>query len=262
MKKIKSKFFIVNITALVLIVVIIVALFFLWQFKDEKTFLFEAEVREGGANLSMLKENEEGAEPVLFPEEKVEIPFEFSLDVSFTSQAPFSNWEQPYQDACEEAAVLNVHYFYEGKDFTKEIADREILAFIDFENSYLGFYRSTTIAELAEVVEEYLGYNRVEIIKNPTSDDIRGQVAQGRPVIVPVAGREIGNPNFTLPGPLYHIFVIRGYDEDSFYTNDVGTRLGENYRYDIGTVMDSISDWDGVSGLSEAKRVIVIYPKS
>ena len=31
---------------------------------------------------------------------------EINLDVPFTSQAPHLNWDQPYQDFCEEASVL------------------------------------------------------------------------------------------------------------------------------------------------------------
>ena len=202
--------------------------------------------------ISSLSENT-SPEPVV-------IPPEFHLAVPFTTQAPWSNWGQPYQDACEEAAVLNVHYFYEGKTFTKEIADREILDFVDFENSYLGFYRSTTAAELVDVTKAYLGYDRIDILEDPTVDDIKAQVAAGRPVIVPAAGRELGNPFFTQPGPIYHMYVIRGYDQNNFYTNDIGIGRGENYVYDIDVVMSSISDWDGVGNLSREKRVIVIYP--
>lgn len=209
---------------------------------------------------------ETAAEPEISPipentfPEPVVIPNEFHLEVPFTTQAPWSNWGQPYQDACEEAAVLNVHYFYEGKTFTKEIADREILDFVAFENSYLGFYRSTTAAELVDVTKAYLGYERIDIIDNPSVDDIKAQVAAGRPVIVPAAGRELGNPYFTQPGPIYHMYVIRGYDQNNFYTNDIGIGRGENYAYDIDVVMSSISDWDGVGNLSRDKRVIVIYP--
>jgi hypothetical protein len=197
-------------------------------------------------------------EPIL--PESVAVPAEFNLPVPFTTQAPWSDWGQPYQDACEEAAVLNVHYFYEGKSFTKEIANQEILDFVDFENSYLGFYRSTTVAELVDVTKEYLGYERIDIIDDPSVADIKVQVAAGRPVIVPAAGRELGNPYFTQPGPVYHMYVIRGYDDTKFYTNDIGVGRGENYAYDIEVVMTSISDWDGRGNLSREKRVIVIYP--
>ena len=35
-----------------------------------------------------------------------DLPEEINLPVPFTPQAPHANWELPYQEACEEAAVL------------------------------------------------------------------------------------------------------------------------------------------------------------
>ena len=250
----KFKFW--GLLGIIIMVAIFLGLLWFWQGDSGTDIPPPATEPEEKSDIS---ENEEAT---IVPEpDYSQIPSSYSLEVPFSSQAPFADWGQPYQDACEEASVLNVHYFYEGKEFTKEIADQEILDFIQFENEYLGFYRSTTASELAEISREYLGYDRVEIIDNPTPGDIKYHISEGRPVIVPAAGRKLGNPNFTPPGPLYHMYVIRGYDESSFYTNDVGTRLGENYRYDIDTVMNSISDWDGVGDLSREKRVLVIYPK-
>ena len=188
------------------------------------------------------------------------LPKEFLLAVPFTTQAPFANWDMPYQEACEEASVITVHYYYEGKTFTKSIADKEILDLVAFETSYLGFYKDTTAAEIARVVKAYWKYDRVDVIDNPTIDDIKQQVFAGRPVIVPAAGKMLGNPNFRNGGPLYHNFVIRGWTTTQFITNDVGTRKGENYRYDYQTVMDAMHDWNGGDVASGAKRIIVIYP--
>jgi len=190
------------------------------------------------------------------------IPKEFLLDVPFTSQAPKANWDQPYQDACEEASVLNVDFYYKDKTFTPDIADEEILKFVEFEKTYLGFFESTTAAEIARVIRAYLGYTRVDVIDNPTADQIKGFIAAGHPVIVPSQGQQLGNPNFTDPGPVYHMFVIKGYTADEFITNDVGTRKGESYRYDISTVMNAMHDWNGGDVDNGAKRIIVIYPNT
>jgi hypothetical protein len=38
------------------------------------------------------------------------------------------------------------------------------------------------------------------------------------------------------------MLVIRGYDEKYFYTNDVGTRLGENFPYAYAVIMDALHD--------------------
>ena len=100
------------------------------------------------------------------------------------------------------------------------------------------------------------------MIENPTADQIKGFVAEGHPVIVPSQGQQLGNPNFTDPGPVYHMFVIKGYTADEFITNDVGTRKGESYRYDISTVMNAMHDWNGGDVENGAKRIIVMYPNS
>ncbi len=190
-----------------------------------------------------------------------DIPEEFNLDVPFTTQAPHANWDYPYKELCEEASALTVHYFYQGKTFTKDIADQELLAIVDWENNYFGWYEDTTAEQTAELIREYWGYERVEVFENPDVQDIKIHVANGRPVIVPAAGRELGNPNFTDPGPLYHMFVIRGYTADTFVTNDVGTRRGENYIYDIEVVMDAMHDWNDGDVYSGEQEVVVVYPQ-
>jgi len=188
------------------------------------------------------------------------IPVEFLLDVPFTSQAPKANWDAIHEDACEEASALTVDFYYKGKTFTPDIADEEILKLVDFEKTYLGFFESTTAAETARVIRAYFGYTHVDVIDNPSVEQIKQFIAEGHPVIVPAQGRLLSNPNFTAPGPIYHMFVIRGYTADQFITNDVGTRKGENYRYDIDVVMNAMHDWNGGDVDNGAKRIIVIYP--
>ena len=190
---------------------------------------------------------------------QVPVPETAQLAVPFTTQAPHANWEYPYQEACEEASALTVHYFYEGKTFTPDIADREILALVAFEEDELGFYEDTTAAETARIIKEYWGYTRVDVLENPTADQIKAHVAAGRPVIIPASGKELENPNFRNGGPLYHMFVVTGYDKDEFITNDVGTRKGEDYRYNITTIMNAMHDWNGGDVANGAKRALVVY---
>lgn len=190
----------------------------------------------------------------------VEIPKEINLDIPFTTQAPHSNWDMPYQEACEEASAITVHYYYQSQTFTKDIADKEILDLVAWEEDYFGFYKDTNAEQTAEFMKEYWGYEKVELIYDPTIDDIKGHIAAGRPVIIPSAGRELGNPNFTSPGPLYHMLVVRGYTEDQFITNDVGTRNGENYKYDYDVLMESIRDWNDGDVYNGQRVVIVAWP--
>ncbi|MFH1235364.1 MAG: C39 family peptidase, partial [Parcubacteria group bacterium] len=188
------------------------------------------------------------------------LPASFNLEVPFTTQAPFANWDFPYQEACEEASTITVHYYYQDKTFTKEIADKEILDLVEWENDYFGDYKDTTAEETSEFIKAYWGYDHVDVEYDPTVEQIQRHVYAGRPVIVPAAGKQLGNPNFRNGGPLYHMFVVRGWADGQFITNDVGTRNGENYRYDYNVVMNAMHDWNGGDVNNGQKAIIIVYP--
>lgn len=210
---------------------------------------------------------EEEAE--LIPSESVvnpsALPAEMNLAVPFTSQAPNSNWDLPYQEACEEASVYMVHEFYEGAPAGKidpAVADADLLAIVEYENTLFGDYKDSTAEQIATLVMQMYGYSRVDVIEDPTIDEIKTHVAAGRPVIVPSAGRELGNPNFTSPGPLYHMLVVKGYTATQFITNDPGTRRGADYVYAFDTIMDAMHDWNGGDVANGAHVIIVIWPEN
>ena len=113
------------------------------------------------------------------------------------------------------------------------------------------------MAQTSLLAEQFYGFENMEIIENPTVEDIKNKLAAGYPVIVPAAGQALGNPFFTPPGPLYHMLVIRGYTETGFITNDPGTRRGEAYVYSFDRLMSSIHDWnDGL--VSEGQSVVLV----
>lgn len=191
------------------------------------------------------------------------IPSEFNLAVPFTSQAPLSVWDVVHEDTCEEASLYMVNAFYEGWpagkiDPTK--ADADLLKIVEYEKALIGFFESTTAAQIAVLAEQMYGYERVEIVENPTIEDLKSLLATGHPIIVPAAGRLLGNPNFTGEGPLYHALVLKGYTETTFVTNDPGTRLGADYQYDFETIMNAMHDWNGGDVLNGKKVVVVVYP--
>ena len=61
-------------------------------------------------------------------------------------------------------------------------------------------------------------------------------------MLVPTAGRELGNPYYKQPGPIYHFLVIRGYTSKYLITNDVGTRRGEEYKYKFDILINAVHD--------------------
>lgn len=181
-----------------------------------------------------------------------------NLDIPFGSQAPFANWDLPYQETCEEAAVIMAHYYLTGKKLTPKIMDEEILALIEWENKTFGYYEDTTAEEIARILREYFGHKNVSVRYEFTIDDIKKEVVQGHPVILPAAGRLLGNPNFRQPGPIYHALVVKGYTKNKIITNDPGTRNGHNFLYDPKILMDAIHDWNPEDILLGKKAMVAV----
>lgn len=188
-------------------------------------------------------------------------PEEFLLAVPFTSQAPTGNWDALHEDACEEASFFMTVEFYNGRPAGKvdpAVVDPELTKLVDLETS-MGFGFSIDTSQAAQTIQRYYGLETV-VIDSPSVEDIKLLIASGKPVIVPAAGRELGNPNFTGEGPLYHMFVITGYTADTFITHDPGTRNGQNYVYDIDVVMQAMGDWNNGDPTTGAKRIFYIQP--
>jgi hypothetical protein len=192
------------------------------------------------------------------------LPAEKNLDVPFTTQAPYANWDLPYQEACEEAASLMVDAYYRGKTGRMDPAeaDAAIKQLVDYQNQTIGNYLDTTAQQTADFIKGSFGYKNV-IVKPLTSpDDMKEAIALGYPVILPTAGKLLNNPNFKNGGPPYHMLVIRGYTDKVFITNDPGTRNGLEYTYSYDTLMNAAHDWMGKPELitQGAKVMIVVLP--
>lgn len=213
--------------------------------------------------------------PVNEPIEETEVPIatdklpeSFNLDIQFYSQAPQSDWGMPYQEACEEASMILAYNYINLREMTVEEFDQALRDMVQWQIDTYGIHKDITIEELGIIAEKYLGFANFEVIDNPTVDQIKGFLVKGYPVIAPFAGRALGNPFFTAEGPIYHMLVIRGYEEGPnglrFITNDVGTRRGKNFVYDEKVLMNALHDWvDGSlkdpSLMNEgAKRILVL----
>lgn len=184
-----------------------------------------------------------------------------NLDIPFTSQAPYKIWDEDHEEFCEEASVLMAASYIRGDNSitSPAIADAELYKIKAWEMSIFGYFKDTTAAESARILREYFGIAKVEVISDPTVNDIKSWLSQGRAVLVPAAGRRLGNPNFTGQGPLYHMLVIKGYNQaGQFITNDPGTRNGADYIYDTSVIMNAMHDWNGGDVDNGAKVVIVV----
>ncbi len=175
------------------------------------------------------------------------LPDFFELDIPFITQAPFRSWkEYPFNHTCEEASILMVHYYLENKTKVVESeTKKELLDLVDFQIKNYGFHEDTSTAETARIIKDYYGY-KVKIYYDISLEDIKKEIAQGNPVIIPTAGRLLENPNYTGAGPIYHMLVVKGYTSTEFITQDSGTyRSGENKTYSYEILEKAIHDWNG-----------------
>ncbi|MFA6082008.1 MAG: C39 family peptidase [Patescibacteria group bacterium] len=178
------------------------------------------------------------------------------LDVPFISQAPLLVWDALHEDACEEASLIMVlHYLDKTKISSANAAEDEIQSMIKYEES-VGLEKSITISQLADVAKHY-GITNTKVKEDATAADLKNELTQNHVVILPAAGRELHNPHFTAPGPIYHMLVLTGFDQTGFITNDPGTKYGEDYRYTFDVLINAIHDWDPADIENGAKNYLI-----
>jgi hypothetical protein len=181
--------------------------------------------------------------------------------VPFLCQAPYGDWRQPWQDGCEEAAIIMAMSWVEGKAVTKRSGNQTILDLVKFQIKNYGGHFDLTAKQSAKLIKDYYQYDGIEVLQAGTSQELKKFLAAGDLIIAPMAGRELGNPYFTPPGPYYHYVLIKGYDDTRgvFITNDPGTRRGANYTYKYRTLFQAIHDWTGrKESISRGKKSILV----
>ena len=192
------------------------------------------------------------------------LPDKHLIKTSFIPQSPEQNWDQPWQDACEEASLLTVNYFYKNQNPDIPTIRDDILKMIDFENSQ-NFTHDMNVDQMTIVAQKYLGY-KTEIIDNPTTENIKKYISQDIPVVVPANGKILyqENKHFTNGGPYYHNLTILGYDDtkSQFIVHDVGTKSGAYFRYSYQLLIGSIHDFPSSKNKEDintgSKRVLIL----
>lgn len=195
--------------------------------------------------------------PVLDSASVSGLPSSINHPVTFFSQAPDGNRNLPRQEACEEASIALANYFIKGKSLNKDQMRADILALVDRQMELFGDYLHTTVEQTQQLYEDFYGWESY-IIDNPTIEQIKSILAQWQIIVAPFSGRQLGNPYYSGPWPLYHMMVIRWYDDTYFYTNDVGTRRGENFTYTHAVIMDALHDRNEANINQWAKKILVI----
>tara|TARA_B100001964_G_scaffold196595_1_gene221221 strand:- start:292 stop:1296 length:1005 start_codon:yes stop_codon:yes gene_type:complete len=180
-----------------------------------------------------------------------------TIPVPFTPQAPEKNWEQPWQDACEEASVVMVDAFYQDKALNTQEAKRRILEIFAIKEQYFGVSLDESIETLSSLINLFLPWES-QVVYSPTLNEIISELSKNRPVIVPVHGADLHNPHFLSSTVQYHMIVLSGYDPTTkeFITQEPGTQHGLDYRYSYATIVNAIANLGHVRGSHLSKAVL------
>lgn len=186
------------------------------------------------------------------------VPPSLLITVPFAPQAPSANWDALHEEACEEASLLLVLHYWTQSPLTRETMERELQDLVAWEHAH-GFADDVTTAELADIARQKFRL-KATVDTNVSAANIERYLREGKPVIIPAAGRLLGNPNFSGEGPWYHMLVITGYDDTHFITNDPGTKRGENFVYEKSALLNAVHDWTGTKEAiaSGAKSMLIV----
>lgn len=99
---------------------------------------------------------------------------------------------------------------------------------------------------------------KVQQIRDFTELDLKKALAAGHPVLLPLNAKILKNTKYQNGGPLYHMIVIRGYNEKGFIVNDPGTNEGNNNVYPFAVLEAASSDWNQTTKMMDPNRKIVL----
>lgn len=174
------------------------------------------------------------------PVDYLVMPESWRLEVPFVMQAPYANWDI-HNDSCEEAGILLAHYYYLGQDLSKENANQEILAMIDYQVKQNGSQVDIFGEEMAKLAQEIYGYHPRVI--DGSWEVIKSELMAGNPVIIMTTAAYLKPEKNDYPEMGYHILVATGYDQTGLIVHDPGTYSGENTHYSYAIMESAMRDY-------------------
>jgi len=179
------------------------------------------------------------------------------LSVPFSTQIPNGSWIQPFKDACEETSLLMVEAFYHQQTLSDvKAVQQSIEEIVEIEMKLFGFHKDTSATLMTQLVNSYFPYE-ARLVAEPSLAMMKQELDAQRPIILPVDGRLLKNPNYQQPAPSYHVIVLIGYDdaEQMFIAQDPGTRFGKEVRYSFETIMQANLDYPQKDGSREKNMI-------
>jgi len=188
------------------------------------------------------------------------------LQVPFTPQAPHAIWIEPWENACEETSLLMVDEYYRGNRESKlevNYAKKRILEIFRYKEAVFGWSLDENSTKIDFIANQFLYFETTKK-ENPTIEEMKKELDEGRPIIHLSYGKALKNPHFQGDGPPYHAIVLSGYDDAKqvFYTEEPGTRYGNKYAYSYETMMNSMHDFIPNNTQNGKKVVLFTAPLS
>ncbi|MBI5701455.1 C39 family peptidase [Candidatus Saganbacteria bacterium] len=189
------------------------------------------------------------------------IPSKVFLNVPFIPQAPNGIWNDIYNEACEEAAIIMATRYVENKGLSRTEADKEILKLVDYQKKNYGGHFDLPVKKTAQLMKDFYKFMNFQIINSASIETMIDALSRGDLVIAPFAGRLLKNPYYKTPGPVYHMLLFKGYDlsRKEFIVNDPGTKRGLNYRFKFDVIDNAWHDWTGTpNNIAKGKKNFIV----
>lgn len=189
-----------------------------------------------------------------------------TLQVPNTSQAPYGYWGQPWQDTCEEASIVMVDNFYQGKTnkkIAKRDAKKQLLQLLETKNKFYGKSLDEDANKVANLINDFYNWE-ARVVAEPTIEMLLAELDNERPVIIPAYGKVLKNPYFLNGGPDYHMLVLAGYDETrkEFIVEEPGLNTrGLDFHYKYDTIMNAMRDFHGLNKTKTGPKVAIFTKK-
>lgn len=184
------------------------------------------------------------------------------LPVLYINEAPSGNWSGPWKNACEEASIAMVDYYYRGKrSVSIREAEEYMTILFEKQNSLYGSNANSDAVQFKYLIDNFTSFN-AQIVRNPTIEQIKEQIDLKHPVISLHYGFALENPNipFLRTGSSYHTMAIIGYDDAArqFIVNDDGDiKAGAGHRYGYELFMNSLHDYNYTDGKADGPATVL-----
>lgn len=185
------------------------------------------------------------------------VPASLVLQVPFTPQAPTDKWDR--NEDCEETSVTMANAYLNGQkqnEMSAADAQDAINQLKNWENVNAGYNLNSGADATMHMAQGAFGIT-VTQIRNFSEHDLKRELAKNHVILLPINARLLGN-TYQDNGPLYHMIVVRGYNEKEFIVNDPGTNSGNGNVYTFETLKKASADWDQAAMAMDPNRKVAL----